>query len=833
MTTTSARFLRRIVWTRIWGMMARHFAAVGCHKNNMVSMYAIDSLRQLSFKFLEKPELKDFNFQRVFLTPFMVIMESESSREDVRELILRCVDNMVRALAANMRSGWKTIFGILSMSAVDSSLTIAKLGMGILHRLLDECLEQLCRSSEDFVALVKTSMSFVHTGGGVLPVGLSMRALCYVACCADAIGGGIVKPENDRGSEAVDGASQSMSYEGLEAEDATYMALWRPIIDGLATGMINAAGEGLVAQRGCVCTLRAILLRWGANFTVAQWRCIIEQSIAPAFSLAIERDSSGIKCLFSDNPLRKNFGMLRAPPGKVPCVEDAALKELALEAQSEGSSCARDMGVAECLVEAMLMDLRRGGDGSAQQRSVAEEGRKMGNRDGEESFGKTSWIVNTAPYVIGLVVDLCSAWFIGKGAEARDVLLPLVVEVLTIFNLPDETPVCEALLRLSYRELARLGKDAVDAQERVGETEASGWCRALVRTYAKLLKGIVAEQSRWSKMLVDRRMQLRREAALRAEREANKIEDLKKVETDYGVGEVFETRSPDGAVVRLQWGATLYAAGGSVQVPSWNSFSDDEGDEDAAPDAEVGATAEEIAELSIQGRKIESSPLIMWTAACDLFQRELVSVLIGLEGLFGDEEFKLILSALEESRQFSLSCRRNGDVMVDVDCFGGGLEAFFVCQEAGSLAAKLKLLIRVHCGASSSKRREGGVGGTGGSSDGSGSHFSEKILINLMFESLRSYLAADRMFKKAEKGGDEEDAKVASSKRGITAWYLSRFNPVVEEVLRGIASLNDSQFRRHKYELYDVVVGMVEVENFEIRMLLKDILVRFRGILQN
>lgn len=148
----------RIVWTQIWGMMARHFAVVGCHENSMVSMYAIDSLRQLSFKFLEKPELKDFNFQRIFLKPFVVIMESHSSREDVRELILRCVDNMIRALAKNIRSGWRTIFSILTLSAGDSSLVIAKLGLEILHRLLDECLVQLCSSVEDFLALVKTSL---------------------------------------------------------------------------------------------------------------------------------------------------------------------------------------------------------------------------------------------------------------------------------------------------------------------------------------------------------------------------------------------------------------------------------------------------------------------------------------------------------------------------------------------------------------------------------------------------------------------------------------------------------------------------------------------------
>eukprot|EP00957_Ditylum_brightwellii_P178076 13564188-Ditylum_brightwellii.AAC.1 len=100
-------FRPRLAWAQMWELMANHFAKIGCHKNAMVSMFAIDALRQLSFKFLEKPELSDFNFQRIFLRPFLLIMENASSRNDIRELILRCVDNMIRALAHNLRSGWK------------------------------------------------------------------------------------------------------------------------------------------------------------------------------------------------------------------------------------------------------------------------------------------------------------------------------------------------------------------------------------------------------------------------------------------------------------------------------------------------------------------------------------------------------------------------------------------------------------------------------------------------------------------------------------------------------------------------------------------------------
>ena len=46
-------------WAKIWELMSDHLVNIGCHKNAIVSMFAIDALRQLSFKFLEKPELAE------------------------------------------------------------------------------------------------------------------------------------------------------------------------------------------------------------------------------------------------------------------------------------------------------------------------------------------------------------------------------------------------------------------------------------------------------------------------------------------------------------------------------------------------------------------------------------------------------------------------------------------------------------------------------------------------------------------------------------------------------------------------------------------------------
>lgn len=42
----------RIIWTRIWNVIKEFFGKVGCHPNSQVSMFVIDSLKQLSNKFL-------------------------------------------------------------------------------------------------------------------------------------------------------------------------------------------------------------------------------------------------------------------------------------------------------------------------------------------------------------------------------------------------------------------------------------------------------------------------------------------------------------------------------------------------------------------------------------------------------------------------------------------------------------------------------------------------------------------------------------------------------------------------------------------------------------
>ncbi len=78
----------RLVWNRIWAVLSDFFVNVCCHQNLNIAIYAVDSLRQLAMKFLERDELANYSFQNDFMKPFVIVMR-QSKAVEIRELIIR------------------------------------------------------------------------------------------------------------------------------------------------------------------------------------------------------------------------------------------------------------------------------------------------------------------------------------------------------------------------------------------------------------------------------------------------------------------------------------------------------------------------------------------------------------------------------------------------------------------------------------------------------------------------------------------------------------------------------------------------------------------------
>lgn len=184
----------RMVWARIWDTLSRYFTAVCCSSNTAVAMFAIDSLKQLSLKFMAKPELRSFHFQTKFLYPFLAIMEATSPAAlaaaraqakraggqgahpgaavtaggvptvlqpspDIRELILHVCANIIRARYTNIRSGWRSFMGVYAAAASDSDELLVSLAFSMGHEVLTSHFEAVVASGA-FSAAVKCMVAF-------------------------------------------------------------------------------------------------------------------------------------------------------------------------------------------------------------------------------------------------------------------------------------------------------------------------------------------------------------------------------------------------------------------------------------------------------------------------------------------------------------------------------------------------------------------------------------------------------------------------------------------------------------------------------------------------
>ncbi|XP_059618597.1 brefeldin A-inhibited guanine nucleotide-exchange protein 1 [Phlebotomus argentipes] len=127
----------RLQWSRIWQVLGDHFNAVGCNTNEEIAFFALDSLRQLSMKFIEKGEFTNFRFQKDFLRPFEHIMKKNHSPA-IRDMVVRCLAQMVNSQAHNIKSGWKNIFSVFHLAAGDHDEGIVELAFQTTGKIITD-----------------------------------------------------------------------------------------------------------------------------------------------------------------------------------------------------------------------------------------------------------------------------------------------------------------------------------------------------------------------------------------------------------------------------------------------------------------------------------------------------------------------------------------------------------------------------------------------------------------------------------------------------------------------------------------------------------------------
>lgn len=108
----------RLEWAKNGETMNDSSVCAMTHGNRDVGMYAIDALRQLASRFLEKDEMSTFPFPKSFPRPFETCYARAKSLT-VRELMLSCVSQIALARASDIKSGGKSLFVVLALKADD------------------------------------------------------------------------------------------------------------------------------------------------------------------------------------------------------------------------------------------------------------------------------------------------------------------------------------------------------------------------------------------------------------------------------------------------------------------------------------------------------------------------------------------------------------------------------------------------------------------------------------------------------------------------------------------------------------------------------------------
>ena len=271
----------RFVWTQLWAHMSKHFIRVGTNKQLFVSMFGIDSLRQLSIKFLDKRELSNYNFQRDFLKPFETIFQ-ESSSIEVRELIVRCMKQIVEGKSNNVKSGWKSIFAVLALAATDKNEQIVALSFEVVHASVSKLFPMVV-AADAFVDVVNCLISF---SCNTLSPDIAIKSINHLQNCARSLAVGVKKDEQvDAETEEDYILPPLRDGDTIDSEDRIQLRMWFPVFTGLGTGATQH--PDVTVRLASINALFEILHSHGCRFTLGMWKIVMSGTIFPIFDNAV------------------------------------------------------------------------------------------------------------------------------------------------------------------------------------------------------------------------------------------------------------------------------------------------------------------------------------------------------------------------------------------------------------------------------------------------------------------------------------------------------------------------------------------------------------------
>ncbi|KAL7663701.1 SEC7 domain-containing protein [[Candida] zeylanoides] len=261
----------RVEWSHLWSIMGETFNEVGSNSfNSVIAFFALDSLRQLSMRFFQIEELSHFKFQKEFLKPFQYIMEHNESLE-VKDMVLECLNNMILAKASSIKSGWSTIFGVLTSSASQNKESLVEKSFKIAKWINKEYLDVVIQQ-ESFKDLVVCFTALAKCERFQRMSLLSLEVLSK-----------LMHTEGRRHIKGNATDAETKSTGGSFLPEETLNKVWFPVL--FAFHDIIMTGDELEVRSRALNHLFNILNEYGGHFEVEFWKEICHKLLFPIFAV--------------------------------------------------------------------------------------------------------------------------------------------------------------------------------------------------------------------------------------------------------------------------------------------------------------------------------------------------------------------------------------------------------------------------------------------------------------------------------------------------------------------------------------------------------------------
>ncbi|KAL8637731.1 MAG: hypothetical protein Q9228_005029 [Teloschistes exilis] len=267
----------RFEWTNIWQVLGEHFNEVGCQNNTNVVFFALDSLRQLSMRFMEIEELPGFKFQKDFLKPFKHVM-ANSSAVTVKDMVLRCLIQMIQAQGKNIRSGWKTMFGVFTVAAREQYEAIVNLAFDHVTQIYNTRFGVIV-SQAAFADLVVCLTEFSKN------IRFQKKSLAAIETLRSTVPKMLKTPEcplSHRAGSSSDGVAQETTTTPKQISRQTQEEqFWFPVL--FAFHDVLMTGDDLEVRSLALNYLFDVLIKYGGDFPPEFWDILWRQLLYPIF----------------------------------------------------------------------------------------------------------------------------------------------------------------------------------------------------------------------------------------------------------------------------------------------------------------------------------------------------------------------------------------------------------------------------------------------------------------------------------------------------------------------------------------------------------------------